>query len=218
MRKTPNYFKFRQWLGWAMKDDPRGDDHFHADDVYQSNLLDEHEVFPATFVLSYGASMLEDARQYFRKRAYSSKIATFYCNLSDIENYDPTCFEHDNSIPDFSTLEKMAAWFPDKDWSPTISFYIRPIDELQAIFQHFKSLKHICTTAPSWFGLQYNMIYCKWVIHNDEMYGDYIDHQVEFYHSDAAGYYPFEKNKWYLGYPLDVCNLENVDSDVQGVS
>jgi len=202
MRTTPNYFKFRQWLGLAMKDDPLGDDHFHADDVYQNNLIDEWEDIPVAFMLSYGAAMLEDARKYFQRKAYSSKTPVFFCGLNDTENYNPNYFEYDDSIPDVSTLEKTVTLCTEGDSSPQIFFYVARSEVWQEGLQMYNGCKFICVSAPSWFGTQYNMIYRKKMLDFGDpspygtVQGFMVMHDIVFYHSDATGFFPFEMNKW----------------------
>jgi hypothetical protein len=195
MRSTPNYFKFRQWLGMAMKNDPLGDDHFHADDVYQNNFLKEHEDIPATFILSYGALMLEDARKYFQKHTFSVKTPVFFCGLKDLENYDPNNFEYDYSMPDFSTLEKSAALCTEDVGSPQIFFYVTRSDIWQTgLSDHYK---FICVSVPSWFGSQFNMIYRKTMYYTKTLPDCFVLHDITFYHSDSKDYYPFDMSKWY---------------------
>ena len=201
MRSTPNYFKFRQWLGWAMKDNPLGDDHFFADDVYQDNLLDEYEIIPVPFILSYGASMLEYARKYFKEHAYSFKIPVFVCKINDLNNYNPNDFQHDNSIPDFSTLEQTVTMCQDERCRAKIDFYVYRSNIWQK--QLNDGFSFICTQAPTWFGCQYNMVYSKELFHLEHptvdaaFHGFMVLHDIMFYHSDATDFYPFEMNKWY---------------------
>ena len=204
MQETPSYFKFRQWLHLAMKDDPLGDEHFHASDVYQNTLTDKYEIIPAVFMLSNAAAMLDDARKYFQKQAYSSKIPVFFCGLNEIEKYNPNDFEHDDSIPDVSTLEKTTALCTD-DVSPhaQVFYYVTRPEVWQEELQRFDYYKFICTSAPSWFGTQYNMIYRKKMLDfsDSSLYtafqGHVIIHDIVFYHNDATDYYPFEMNKWH---------------------
>jgi hypothetical protein len=204
MRTTPDYFRFRQWLYWNMKtlDEEIPESYLQADKVYQDSLLEAWEIIPATFVLSYVVSMLEDARQYFQKHAYSIKIPTLQCHLNDIENYNPEDFECDDSMPDLSTLEKTALWCPEeRDWNASILFHVTLVDAMQKNpHSNDKFVKYICTTAPSWFGSQYNMIYYKWIEHSKSCNYYYIDHYVKFYHSDAQSYYPHQKDKWIVPY------------------
>jgi hypothetical protein len=110
MRSRPNYLRFREWLDWAMEDDPYGDDHFFADEVYQDNFLEEQEDIPGTLILSSAALMLEYAHKYFQKHAYTSKTTVFQYGIYDIdglENYDSRNFERDTSIPNISTRERV---------------------------------------------------------------------------------------------------------------
>ncbi len=192
MRSTPNYFAFRRWLNGVMKDDPSEENHFHAGEVYENNLLDGFEVIPAALILSYGASMLEDARGYYQKRAYSSKTPVFLCGLDDIENYDPDDFELDDFIPDFSTLQKTANCCPDEGHTQIFFYVIRP-DEWQFLLSE-PNYKCIAMSAPSWFGSQFNMIYSKKMWHDEK--SCFVEHDLVFYHKDVLDYFPFEMNKW----------------------
>ncbi len=204
MRSTPNYFKFRQWLGDTMKiTDPLKYDHFHANDVYQDNLLDETEIIPVALVLSCGALMLEDARKYFQKHAYSSKTPVFQCGLNaieNLENYDPYYFEHDNSIPDFFTLGKLVAWFDGKNRNAQIFFHVAQAEEVWD-WRLLQGYKFISMRAPAWFSCQYNMVYSKMYtkMHYSEpepLTRGEIWHDLVFYHSNATDFFPFELNTW----------------------
>ena len=192
MRKTPNYFKFRQWLGWAMKDDPLGNEHFHADDVYMNNLIAGYEIVPTPFILSYGAHMLDDARQYFKRHSYSSKTPVFFCGLDEIEHSDPECFEN-MTVPDFSTLEKTMLLFQDDFGNAQIFFYAVNASVWQN--RPFSNTRFICSPAPSWFGSQFNMVYSKALVHLGD-YGWCIWRDILFYHSDDTDFFPYEMNQW----------------------
>jgi len=225
----PNYFEFSKWLILAMKDDPLGNGHFHADGVFRNNMLDvDYEAYPTTVILSFGMTVLEYAHKFFQKRAFSSKIPVFVCDLNDLENYDPDNFEHDDSIPDFSTLEKTAAWLPEIDRSIQIFYYvIRPGEWQECTHDRHK---FICIPAPAWFGSEYKMIYRKKLLNfgdppRDSMFhgctGFEVFHDITFYHRDAKDCFPFEMNQWYRyvslpnsPYPKDDRSTKNDDPEI----
>ena len=199
MRTTPNYFKFRQWLHKTICSSYQSNDDIHADDLYQDSAISEYEIIPAGLIFSGSMLILNYARKFYYERSFAQRIPTLYCHLQDIENYDSCFFEYDNSIPDFSTLEKTAAHFPQNTYV-NISFYATSRELMRnAISQGVDNgymPRRIHLDAPSWFGAEYNMIYEKILIHSNKSYGCFISHRLEFYHSDETDFFPFEKNQW----------------------